>query len=68
MITMSRREAKCLHLIHQALDEKITWAEAAGLIGLGDRQMRRLIKRIREEDDEGICHRSRGKTSGSPGR
>jgi transposase len=63
MITMSRREAKRLHIIHQALDAKITQTEAAGLIGLGDRQIRRLIKRIREEGDEGICHRSRGKAS-----
>jgi transposase/predicted metal-binding protein len=63
MITMSRREAKRLHIIHQALDEKITQVEAAGLIGLGDRQIRRLIRRIREEGDEGICHRSRGKAS-----
>lgn len=63
MITMSRREAKRLHIIHQALDEKITQAEAAGLIGLVDRQIRRMIRRIREEGDEGICHRSRGKAS-----
>lgn len=63
MITMSRREAKRLHIIHQALDEKITQGEAAGLVGLSDRQIRRLIRRIREEGDEGICHRSRGKSS-----
>ncbi len=63
IIAMSRREAKRLHIIHQALDKKITQAEAAGLIGLGDRQIRRLIRRIREEGDEGICHRSRGKAS-----
>lgn len=63
MITMSRREAKRLHIIHQALNEKITQGEAAGLIGLSDRQIRRLIRRVREEGDEGICHRSRGKAS-----
>lgn len=63
MITMSRREAKRLHIIHQALDKTITQVEAAGLIGLGDRQIRRLIRRIREEGGEGICHRSRGKAS-----
>ena len=63
MITMSRREVKRLHLIHQALEEKITQVEVAGLIGLSDRQIRRMIKRIREEGDEGICHRSRGKAS-----
>jgi transposase len=63
MIRMSRREAKRLHIIHQALDEQITQAEAARLIDISDRQIRRMIRRIREEGDEGICHRSRGKAS-----
>lgn len=63
MITMSRREAKRLHVIHQALDKKISQVSAAGLLGLSDRQIRRLIKRVRKEGDDGICHRSRGKAS-----
>jgi transposase len=63
MITMSRKEARRLHIIHQALDKKISQTEAAALAGLSDRQLRRLIKRIRQEGDEGICHRSRGASS-----
>ena len=63
MITMSRREAGRLHVIHQALSKKITQGEAAFQVGLRDRQIRRLIRRIREEGDQGICHRSRGKAS-----
>lgn len=63
MIRMNRREAKRLHIIHQALDEKITQVEAARLIDISDRQIRRMIRRLREEGDEGICHRSRGKAS-----
>jgi transposase len=63
MITMSREEASRLHIIHQSLDKKITQTMAAELAGLSDRQMRRLIKRIRLEGDDGICHRSRGKAS-----
>lgn len=63
MITMSRREAKRLHIIHRALEEQITQGEAARIIGLSGRQIRRIIKRTREEGDEGICHRSRGKAS-----
>ncbi|MHB8845086.1 MAG: ISNCY family transposase [Nitrospirota bacterium] len=63
MITMSRREAKRLHIIHRALEEQITQGEAARIIGLSCRQIRRIIKRTREEGDEGICHRSRGKAS-----
>jgi transposase len=63
MITMSRRETKRLHIIHQALDKRITQRQAAELAGLSSRQLRRLSKRVREEGDEGICHRSRGKAS-----
>lgn len=63
MITMSREEARRLHVIHQILDKRVTQAEAAGLIGLSGRQLRRLVKRIRQDGDAGICHRSRGKAS-----
>jgi transposase len=63
MITMSREEASRLHIIHQALNKKISQTEAASLIKLSDRQIRRMIKRIRLEGDDGICHRSRGKAS-----
>jgi transposase len=63
MIKMSRKEARRLHIIHQALDKRITQTEAAALTGLSDRQIRRLIKRIRQDGDEGICHRSRGVSS-----
>jgi len=63
MITLSKREASRLHIIHQVLAKKISQGEGAALIGLSDRHVRRLIKRIREEGDEGICHRSRGKSS-----
>ncbi len=63
MITMSRREAKRLHMLHQALERKLTQREAAGLLGLSDRQVRRLVKRVRAEGDDGICHRARGRPS-----
>ncbi len=63
MITMSRRETKRLHVIHQALDKRITQAKAAELAGVSSRQLRRMIKRVREEGDDGIIHRSRGKAS-----
>jgi len=65
MITMSRRESKRLHIIHQALDKRITQAKAAELVNLSSRQLRRMLKRVREEGDDGISHRSRGKTSNS---
>ena len=63
MITMSRREAARLHILHQTLERKVTQREAAGLMGLSDRQGRRLIKRLRAEGEEGIGHRGRGKAA-----
>ena len=63
MITMSRREVKRLHMLHQTLERKVTQREAAALMGLSDRQVRRLIQRLRTEGDAGICHRARGKAS-----
>jgi transposase len=63
MITMSRRETKRLHIIHQALDRRITQEKAAEIVGLSSRQFRRMLKRVREEGDDGISHRSRGKAS-----
>jgi len=63
MITMSRREARRLHILHQALERKLAQREAAGLIGLSDRQVRRLVQRLRAEGEGGICHRARGRPS-----
>jgi len=60
---MSRRETKRLHIIHQALDKRITQKTAAELVGLSSRQLRRMLKRVRTEGDDGISHRSRGKAS-----
>ena len=63
MITMSRRETRRLHLVHQALEGKITQVAAAEVLVLSARQFRRLLKRVRNEGDPGICHRSRGRPS-----
>ncbi len=63
MITMSRKEAKRLHILHQAVEKRMTQGEAAGLMGLSDRQVRRLIQRLRADGEAGICHRGRGKAS-----
>lgn len=63
MITMSRREARRLHIIRQVLDEKMSQVEAGSILSLSDRQIRRLAKRVRQEGDGGICHRSRNRES-----
>ena len=54
-------EAKRLHVVRQAIEKQITQAEAAQVIGLTLRQVQRIVRRIRQEGDPGICHLARGK-------
>jgi len=63
IISMTQKELKRLHVIRKVLDKRITQKEAAGFIGLGKRQMIRVIKKVRSEGDKGIIHKSRGKPS-----
>ena len=63
IITMSQRELRRLHIIHKVLDAAIRQVEAADLLLLSDRQIRRIVKRVRLEGEAGITHKSRGKPS-----
>ena len=62
---MSQRELKRLHIVRKAIDREIKQTEAAGILCLSARQMRRLIRRVRQEGDKGILHKARGKESNS---
>ena len=63
IIKMSQEELKRLHVIHKAIDKAITQAQAGDLIGLCQRQARRIVRRVKQEGDKGIIHRSRGRPS-----
>jgi len=63
MIVMSLGELKRLKLIQSAIDRQITQKSVSTMLGLSERQVRRLVKVVREEGDRGIIHRSRGRPS-----
>ncbi len=63
IVQMSQRELRRLHVIHKAIEGLLKQKEAAELLSLSDRQIRRLIKKAGEEGDAGIIHKSRGKAS-----
>ncbi len=69
IIMLRQRELKRVHAIHRVLQGELKQVEAAELISLSERQLRRIVKRIQEEGDEGI-RRSRGRESsrGIPGK
>jgi transposase len=63
IIIMRQKELKRLHVIHKVMEEELTQVEAAEILSLSERQIGRIVKRIREEGDKGIQHRSRGRES-----
>jgi transposase len=62
-IIMSQKESNRLYVIRQTLDKAITQDQAAEILGLTDRQVRRIAKSVKLAGDAGICHKSRGKRS-----
>jgi transposase len=63
IIRMSQKEMKRLHVIHKVREGLLRQKQAAEIISLSERQIRRIVRRIREEGERGIQHRSRGKGS-----
>ena len=63
MIMARQGELRRLHVIEKVLEGIIRQVEAAEILSLSGRQIRRIVKRIRSEGSRGIIHRSRGKPS-----
>lgn len=61
IIMLRQKDLKRLHVIHKVIERELSQAEAAEIISLSERQVRRIVKRIREEGDKGIQHQSRGR-------
>lgn len=63
IVRMSQKELKRIHVIGKAIEKAVTQAEAGEILSLSERQIRRIVKRVREEGHEGIGHRGRGRES-----
>jgi transposase len=62
-VTMSAKELRRVHVIHQVLERTLTQVQAGELLGVTPRQIRRLLRRVEQEGDQGLVHRGRGKPS-----
>jgi len=60
---MSTKELRRLSVIHNVLSGQIAQQEAAQILGLCARQIRRITKRVNSQGDKAIIHRSRGHPS-----
>ena len=63
IITMRQEELRRLHIVKKILGKEIKQIDAAEKIGLSYRQTKRITKRVKEEGDKGIIHKSRGQPS-----
>jgi transposase len=62
-IEMSRRERDRLKVLHGVCQGERSQKEAARLLRLTTRQVRRLVRRLEEQGDQGLIHRLRGRPS-----
>lgn len=62
-VTMSLQEINRCGILKQIEDGVLKQTDAARVMGITDRQTRRLMKAYRERGPDGIIHRLRGKTS-----
>src|SRR5579885_3354195 len=62
-IAMSQRERDTLKAMAPVLQGERTQAEAARLLGLSVRQVRRIQRRLERDGDAALAHRLRGKPS-----
>lgn len=63
VIKMSLKEVRRLKVIQEALEGRITQRQAALMVGLSERQVRRLVRALRAEGERGIVHGLRGRPS-----
>jgi len=63
IITMTKRELERYQVIGACRRREISQAKAGELLGLSERHVRRLVKRVREAGMRGLKHGNRGRIS-----
>ncbi|MCF7820330.1 MAG: helix-turn-helix domain-containing protein [Candidatus Pacebacteria bacterium] len=62
-ITMSQKEVNKYDIIKKVIKKELKEKEAANLLNISIRQVRRLKKRVKEKGVKGLVHLGRGKIS-----
>jgi len=58
---MTRQDIQRYQIIRKVLDHEVSQQEASEFLKLSDRQVRRIVKRVRTEGESGVVHHSRGR-------
>ncbi len=63
IIMLSQKELIRLHIVQKILNKELKHKDASDVLSLSERQIRRIVSRVKSEGDRGIVHKSRGKPS-----
>ncbi len=63
IVVMSIGEVKRLKLIQMTIERRVTQKSVSMMLSLSERQVRRLVKSVRENGELGVIHGSRGRPS-----
>lgn len=63
MLVLSTKERDRLKVLHEVKKGHLTQRVAAAQLGISDRWVRKLLRRIKREGDRGVVHRLRGRPS-----
>ena len=63
IIMVRNKELKKLHIVKKFIEKQIKQKEAAKVLGISTRQVRRIASRLKAKGDSSIVHRLRGKRS-----
>jgi hypothetical protein len=61
VLMMTRQEIQRYQIIRKALDRDLNQQEASEILRLSDRQIRRIVHRVKLEGESGVIHRLRGR-------
>ena len=63
LVSMSDKELKRLSVLQEICDQRITQSQAAQLLHISERQIRRLLQKYKAQGPAALAHAGRGQTS-----
>ena len=63
LITLTRQEHERLQVIRKVMNGELRQREAGELVGVTDRQIRNLVRKVKEKGARGLAHGNRGQPS-----
>ena len=65
LVSMSDKELKRFSILQEICDQRITQSQAAQLLHISERQIRRLLQEYKAQGPAALAHSGRGQTRNS---